>query len=753
MVQASNAGSNVIQMAHQVNPLGINSQLQKVNTALPKDGKYTLMRGVDATQMFVYCPAETPEGHGAGLLQNLALFSMVRLGTESLFVVATLLHQLNDMAPVPIVTPLVQRNQMQDATIVFVNGEPVATTRSPEALIELCREARRRMVLPHDVSVIMTAQGVALFTDMGTVVFPLVHLATLRAKQDVLKQPGEIFQNLVNSGIIEYVDAWELLDYRVAFTQADLLKEAAGLQELIEHGLERPMAYTHLAVHPCAFLGTSACTVPWSDHDQAPRVSYQAGMVKQAVSTPASTVDSRLDFNYAHTLWYPQRPMADTIVSESRKVHDWPMGENLMIAIASYEGLSQEDAIVRSRAAVERGSGRITVRRTLKAVVRKVSASDYEAFESPLEARVGLTCIGQRAESDYSKVDSDGLPEESTHVRNGDVVIGRVYYTTDDSGKRVRRDRSIILTCEDTETFLVHRVAVTVNRDGLRQVRVVLRSTRVPQVGDKISDRHGQKGVIGALVNQEDLPYVESGPNAGMTPDAIVNLHCINGRMTLGKLLEMLYSSLGLAEAHFVDATPFKYVNARWAMQQLMDSGFGVETYMINGMTGERYAQPWFIGCCFYQSLKHMVLDKIAARNRGPRAQLTRQPLDGRAHQGGQRMGEMERDAFLAHGASFTLDDRSRVASDAHVAPVCEQCHQVGETATKFTIAEMAKAAGVHMGQVCRCCGGPVQMIDTTYCYSKVLLRELATIGIKVEHFLEEAPEALRSSLDALDLS
>jgi DNA-directed RNA polymerase II subunit RPB2 len=228
-------------------------------------------------------------------------------------------------------------------------------------------------------------------------------------------------------------------------------------------------------------------------------------------------------------------------------------------------------------------------------------------------------------------------------------------YTTDENGLPIRRDRSIVLTCEESEDFIMDKIVYTTNRDGYPQVRVRLRSTRVPQHGDKLSDRHGQKGVIGALLPEEDMPYVSSGPNEGMRPDLIVNLHSINGRMTIGKLLEMLYSALGLAHGSLVDATPFRDVNARWAIQELVNSGYGDEVTMMNGMNGKVMEQPWFLGSCFYQSLKHMVQDKVHARARGPRAALTRQPLDGRANQGGQRFGEMEKDAILASGASYTL--------------------------------------------------------------------------------------------------
>lgn len=539
--QASNAGTGVIQLAHRINAWGVITHLQRVSTALPKDGKYTLMRGIDATQLHCYCPAETPEGHGAGLLQNLALFARVRLGTEGLLVTSALLHAVPDFAAehyglsggpsgssgpsVPIVEPLVAIKQLAHAaaTLVYVNGDPVAVTRVPESLMEVLRGARRAKVLPIDSSIIRANHGILIFADMGTVQFPVICLDGLKRHGHKLESvpAGDLFKTMMSMGIIEYIEAWEALDYRVAFSPSELRRPDL----LVGLNGAPLMPYTHLAVHPMGFLGTSASSVPWSDHDQAPRVSYQAGMMKQAVSTPAMNISERFDQGYTYQLWHPQKPMADTVVSESRGLHEWPMGENLIIAIGSYDGLSQEDAIVRSQSAVDRGSGRITVSRVFKAVIHKISSSDFEAFECPVVAQNGLSCIGIRAECDYSKLDVGGLLSEGLYVKNGDVLIGRVIYTTDDSGNRVRRDRSIILTCEDTERYLVDRVMVTTNRDGFRQVRVKIRSTRVPQVGDKISDRHGQKGVIGFLARQEDLPFVADGPNAGMTPDAIVNLH------------------------------------------------------------------------------------------------------------------------------------------------------------------------------------------------------------------------------------
>lgn len=498
---ASNAGTSVIQIAQQVNPLGIQTHIQRVSTALPRDGKYKQLRGVDPTQLFVFCPAETPEGHGCGLLQNLTTFARVRVGAPLKFVEAAVLA-LQPATPLRRGLDLVRpfrtlADLPRGATLVFVNSDPVAVTDDVEAFIGAARAARRAKTLPFDCSIVRGDHGVCVSSDMGVVVFPLLHLPNLRhfpeAIEASLSSSEELWTAMCRLGMIEYVDAYELLEYRVAFTP-----------EEVARGAERRDAvpYTHMAVHPCGFLGTSASSVPWADHDQAPRVAYQAGMVKQAISTPAANLEGRMDLGYAYKLWYPQAPLADTAVARASGMNDWPMGENLVIAIAPYGGWSQEDSIIRNRGSVDRGSGRVTVYRIFKATCRKRGAGDAEVFEHPL-FREGEApkCDGLRGGANYDKIGVDGLPEEGTPLTSGDVIIGRVAHATEvvsgsDVERAVRRDRSLVLTCEPTETYVVDKVMITLTKEGCRSVRVRLRSVRVPQEGDKISSRRAYANVM-----------------------------------------------------------------------------------------------------------------------------------------------------------------------------------------------------------------------------------------------------------------
>lgn len=528
---ASNAGTSVIQMAQQVNPLGLQTHIQRVSTALKRDGKYKLLRMVDGTQLHVFCPTETPDGHGCGLLQNLATFARVRLGAPLKFVESAVLalktsRKLRKGAD--LIRPFTSLLDLKGrATLVFVNSDPIGVTDDVNAFVESARAARRTRSLPFDCSIVRADHGVCISSDMGVVVFPLLHLQSMKFFRDAISASQssgeELWSALCRLGIVEYIDAYELLEYRVAFSQEEVDRS-------IERSDEIP--FTHMAVHPSGFFGTSASSVPYADHDQAPRVAYQAGMVKQAISTPAANLRDRMDMGYAYELWYPQAPMADTAIAKATKMNEWPMGENLMIAIAPFGGWSQEDSIIRNRASVDRGSGRITVFRVFKATCRKRTSGDIESFEHPFwrgdDGKLPK-CEGLRGGVNYDKIGFDGFPEEGTPVKNGDVIIGRVSNSSEsfaDAQTRItRRDRSVVLVCEASETFYVDRVMLTVTKEGARSVRVRLRSMRVPQEGDKISSRHGQKGTLGILLPEEDLPFVMSGNNAGMRPDAIINLH------------------------------------------------------------------------------------------------------------------------------------------------------------------------------------------------------------------------------------
>ena len=703
--EASNAGTEVIQLVQQVNPLSLQSHICRVNTPLPKSGKYTQCRSIDPSSLFSVCPIKTPEGEGAGLLQTLTIFSLVRVSID-MDGLAVILRNMPHVLP------------MEGAGLfVWLNSDPIGRTDDPETLLNSIREGRRNGLLPPSITTVFTGWGLLVTSDIGVITFPLMHAPSLHKLPAAIKEcefgGTNLWRTLMNHGIIEYVDAWEALDYTVSFKSPP------------------PPNATHVAPHPTCFISTAAGTIPFANHNQAPRNSYQSGMAEQAISAPCLTAFDRHEMNYRHILWYPQTPVCTTQISEVKQLNSWPMGTNAIVAIAP--AFTSEDCITFSKSAEEFGMMRITVMRSYRAVAKKMG-TDLETFEHPHSGTP--KCIGMRGECDYSKIGSDGLPIPGTWVKSGDVIIGRTGKVhevgADGEINDVRRDRSVVLHCDESEVQVIDTVLVSETKDGHRMVRVTTRSTRRLQCGDKLSSRHGQKGTVGTMMAAEDMPFVAAGPNAGMRPDIIINLQCINGRMTIGKLLEVLYASLGVVKGEIQDATPFFNVSAKWALEELAKAGYSDQHTMISGTTGEVFDQPWFLGPCFYQRLKHHVLDKIVARARGVCAVLTRQPVDGRANNGGQQFGEMEFDAQKANGAAYALYDRSVTASDKFRTMICQKCGTMGEVITP-TLGALSKGSGY----MCRACSGSqVSEIDTTYCYSSLLVKELAAMNIRVQHHI-----------------
>lgn len=589
--EASNAGTSVIQIAQQVNPLW-SSHIGRVSTALPRDGKYKQLRGVDPTQLFVFCPTETPEGHGCGLLQNLATFARVRVGQPLKHVESSVLSLgLEESSTMPqkkkkigclpqgneknsLIRPFKSLADLngKNSVLVFVNSDPVGVTECANTFIKIAREARRKKILPFDCSIVRAEHGICISSDMGVIVFPLIHLPSISHLDEALsasKNGGEELWNaMCRLNMIEYMCAHELLEYRAAFTPEEVDRSIEIMNSGSPHTNFVP--FSHLSPHPSGFMGTCAASVPWPDHDQAPRVAYQAGMVKQAISTPAANLRERMDMNYAYELWYPQKPLAETAIAKATGMNDWPMGENLIIAIAPYGGCSQEDSIIRNKASVERGSGRVTLYRVFRAICRKRGNMDNELLEHPLCRQV-TKCEGLRGNVNYDRLGFDGLPEEGTPVKNGDAIIGRVSHSYEnvpgtEESRPIRRDRSIILTCDPHEKYIVDKVMLSMTKEGARMARVKLRSVRIPQEGDKISSRHGQKGTIGIMLPEEDMPYVMSGNNAGMRPDAIINLHrCVVKKMLsaecLRKKMNLVENQWAIARNELRKATNYKVAN------------------------------------------------------------------------------------------------------------------------------------------------------------------------------------------------
>ena len=447
---------------------------------------------------------------------------------------------------------------------------------------------------------------------------------------------------------VEYIDPCETDTIRVAMTPADIGK-----------------VHTHCEIHPTMILGHMASSIPFSDHNQSPRNTYQSAMGKQAMGIFARNYAKRLDKN-GYVLCTPMRPFVETRMMNVLKSHEMPSGDNIMVAIGIYGGYNQEDSVILNKSAVDRGLFRTLYYTIYKDEEhRNIASGKEEKFTKPRRENTR----GFKSSS-YHAITDTGVPQTGAIIKENDVIIGKVTSIKADPNGYCYRDSSV--THKNSEDCRVDKVWQDKNSDGYPFVKVRAVSERVPEIGDKFSSRHGQKGTCGILLNEEDMPFTSSG----IRPDLIMNPHAVPSRMTIAQLMETMYGKVCCEKGTIGDGTPYSHLKVDNIREQLLELGmhpYGNEI-LYNGQTGEMMEAEIFMGPTFYQRLKHMVIDKKHSRARGPIVSLTRQPCEGRSREGGLRVGEMERDCMISHGISMFTKERLMDVSDPFTTGFCKSC-------------------------------------------------------------------------------
>jgi DNA-directed RNA polymerase subunit B' len=586
---------------------------------------------------------------------------------------------------------------------VFLDHKFLGTVKDPREFVSTIIGQRRQGAIGHDLNVMYDdgTDSVYLETSKGRSVRPLIVVKNGKPllTDEHVKQLGEnvlSWKDLIKQGLIEFLDASEEEMALVALEEEDLTPE-----------------HTHLEISPLDIIGVTTALVPFGNFNQGVRLTQGSKNQKQAVGFYAANYFMRMDMD-VNLLHYPQKPIVTTLMYDVLEYDKHPSGLNCTVAIMSYKGYNMEDAIVVNGGSVDRGFARSTYYRPVEAEELRYSGGLMDEIVIPdKDAR------GYRSEHDYRLLEPDGLISVEAKVAEGDVIIGktsppRFLSGTDEYNLATNYRRESSMSLKHGERGTVDFVMLTENEEGNKLVQVRLRDNRIPEIGDKFTSRHGQKGVISILVPSTDMPFSASG----IVPDLLFSPHGIPSRMTVSHLIELVGGKAGAMGGRYIDGTMFTSEAERDIREELRGYGFrdnGAET-MYNGQTGEEFAVQIFIGNMYYLRLKHMVANKVHSRARGPIQLLTRQPTEGKAKEGGLRLGEMEKDTFVAHGASLLL--KERFDSDKTVIPVCEHCGLVAVYDSRRNIAH------------CPVCNdSEVSQIEMSYAF-KLLLDELKSLTV-----------------------
>lgn len=756
-VKGTKMSSNVAQTLFRDSVVATFAHINTVDVGISRTDRQPELRLVQPSQWGQICPVSTPEGENSGIVKNLSVTAKVSLERDDSSIIRRLIgDESKGLEPRVFLDPEFADEYPYKA---MVNGKFLGWCDGP-ATSEYLIQGRRAGEFFTDMSVILEEDWLYVDISPSRLVRPLLIVdQDQRLVLDHLGLRGTTIPEMIRQGAIEYMSSWEQEYIKVAPTvdhiEARLTRirdaeqtyrDEMGKLERLRQGLEvvdndtvltlneaqervqqaqdqldkatssRP--YTHCELDPQAILGIAACLIPWPNHNQAPRNTYQVSMGKQALGVYHANHANRFD-GKTKILAFPNRPMLETEMYEAVGLNTRGPGQNVTVAFMAYPN-TEEDSFIIKKEFLDNGGFRIVKYLTYKTVVRHMVGDVIENLVKP-EPRLG------EDKDRYKYIQSggpnspvNGLPLLGAPLKQGDCVIGKIQ-NVPATGEPPRNESTYLRVGDEG---IVDKVLVTSDQKTT-VVTVKLRIMWVPQEGDKFAPRNAQKGTCGLVQSDVDLPFTEHG----ITPDIIVNTHSMPSRMTMEYLMEVLASKHGAMRGVHVNGgafRPFEMNEYRETMKKYGLQEFGYEN-MRSGTSGKPLQALIFCGPVFFQALKHHVKDKAQVRSQGAVKPMTRQPPKGRGNRGGLRFGEMERDAAISHGASSFLRERLMYVSDGYQTAFCKAC---GEFAINNADTQTYK---------CRMCKVEGKITDTNsfgkatipYAY-KLLIHLLAPFGINL---------------------
>ena len=694
----SQANTKRLGIVQDLNRLSWNtyiSQVRKMNLPLDSTAKVVGPRLLNGSQWGYIDPLDTPDGGNIGLHKHLAISTHITSGGSG----NSFEEWLRSIIPFK---SLIESDPtyINENTMIFINGKIMGVINNPLETVELLKLYRRNGVICcfYSFTFDFTNNEIQIFTDAGRLSRPIYYISngSVSIDRDDIKnklEQGEVNWKEIVSGfkeksidnfIFKESKAYELKELyndlpasndsifnilsknQSAVDYIDCSEEENAMIAIQQSELSKNKYYTHLEIDPSLLLGVMGNQIIYPENNPSSRNAFSCGQSRQAVSVYHSNYQARID-KMGVVLNYGQIPLIKSRYLQYINREEQPYGVNTMVAIMTYTGYNVEDAILINKSAIDRG---LFLTSYYSMYMSKEESSSVSGnINSKFSNIEKNNVIHKKKGYDYSYLDDSGMIKENTPLNDKMIVIGKMIASLED--KNLWIDDSV--KPKKGQLGYVDKSFITDNEEGFNLAKVRIREMRKPAIGDKMASRAGQKGTIGLILNEEDMPFTKDG----IKPDLIINPHALPSRMTIGQIIESL---LGIACANlgtFGDCTAWQVKGNNYETYGplLLNSGYSYTGNQIlySGLTGEQLQTDIYIGPTYYMRLKHMVKDKINYRARGPNTSLTKQPVSGRANDGGLRIGEMERDGVLAHGMSYFLNESFLTRADDYEMAICNK--------------------------------------------------------------------------------